>query len=186
MALRPLDPSKQFCFNPDCPDHGLAGQGNMSVHRHKERRDGCRTCKRTFVETKGTMFYRLRTPPGEALDAIAQLTERGSIRGVARAKGKKPDTVIDWLRWAGKHAAQVNEYLLRGLHLTHLQGDELWTFVKRSSATSRLLRKPAGTMETGSGTPGSGKRWMCPADGGEPATLAMTAAKRKPGNSSAR
>lgn len=148
MSLPPLDPSKQFCFNPDCPDHGLAGKGNMYVHSHKERRYGCRTCRRTFVETKGTMFYRLRTPPDEVLDAIAQLTERGSIRGVARVTGRTPDTVIDWLRLAGEHAAQVNEDLMRDLHMTQLQGDELWTFVQRSSGTSRRLRKSAGTMAT--------------------------------------
>ena len=137
MDLTPLDPSKQFCFNPECPDYGLIGKGNMYVHGHKARRYGCHTCKRTFVETKGTMFYRLQTPPEQVVAAIAQLVERGSIRGVARARGVKPDTVIAWLRLAGLHAAQVNEYLIRDLHLSQVQVDELWTFVRRSRRTSR-------------------------------------------------
>ena len=77
MELTPLDPSKQFCFNPDCPDRGLVGKGNMYVHSYKERRYGCHTCRRTFAATKGTMFYRLRTPPQEVLDAIAQLVVAG-------------------------------------------------------------------------------------------------------------
>ncbi len=120
----------------------------MYVHSYKERRYGCHTCKRTFVETKGTIFYRLRTPPQEVLEAIAQLVERGSIRGVARVKGKKPDTVIAWLRLAGEHAAQVNEYLIRDLHLTQVQVDELWTFVKKSRRTSRQSKKQTVTMAT--------------------------------------
>lgn len=154
MELTSLDPSKQFCFNPDCPDHRIVDKGNVYVHSYKERRYGCHTCKRTFAETKGTMFYQLRTPPQEILDAIAQLVERGSIRGVARVKGKKPDTVIDWLRRvrlgerAGEHAAQVNEYLIRNLHLTQLQVDELWSFVKKSRKTSRQPRKQAATTAT--------------------------------------
>jgi transposase-like protein len=146
MELTSLDPSKQFCFNPDCPDYGVVGKGNTYVHSYKERRYGCHTCKRTFVESKGTMFYRLRTPPREVLDAIAQLVERGSIRGVARAKGVRPDTVIAWLRLAGEHMAQINEYLIRDLHLTQVQVDELWTFVKKSRRTSRQSRKQTATM----------------------------------------
>ncbi len=148
MELTPLDPSKQFCFNPDCPDRGLVGKGNIYVHSYKERRFGCHTCKGTFAGSKGTMFYRLRTPPQQVLEAIAKLVERGSIRGVARAKGVKPDTVIDWLRLAGKHAAEVNEYLVRDLHLSQVQVDELWTFVRRSSRGSRQPKKPGATTAT--------------------------------------
>ncbi len=148
MDLTPLDPSKQFCLNPECPDYGLVGKGNLYVHGHKARRYGCHTCRRTFVESKGTMFYRLRTPPEQIVEAIAQLVERGSIRGVARAKGVKPDTVIDWLRLAAKHAGEVNEYLVRDLHLSQVQVDELWTFVRRSSRGSRQPRKPGATTAT--------------------------------------
>jgi hypothetical protein len=87
MDLAPLDPSQQFCFNHECPDYGEVGKGNVYIHSYKERRYGCHPCKGTFAETRGTMFYRLRTPPETIGDAIAQLVERGSIRGVARAKG---------------------------------------------------------------------------------------------------
>ena len=146
MELTPLDPSKQVCLNSGCPDYWQVDKGNMYVHSYKERRYGCHTCKGTFAETKGTMFYRLRTPRQEILDAIAQLVERGSIRGVARVKGKKPDTVSEWLRLAGEHTAQVNEYLIRDLHLTQVQVDELWTFVKKNRRTSRQPRRQLATM----------------------------------------
>ena len=148
MALAPLDPGQQFCFNRACADHGQIGKGNIYVHSHPERRYGCHTCNETFAETRGTMFYRLRTPPETIVDALAQLVERGSIRGVARAKGVKPDTVIAWLRRAGEHAAEVSAYLMRDLHLTEVQVDELWTFVKRSRRTSRRTRTPAVTTAT--------------------------------------
>jgi transposase-like protein len=148
MDLAPLDSSQQFCFNRDCPDYGQVGKGNVYIHSHKERRYGCQTCKGTFAETRGTMFYRLRTPPETIVEAIAQLVERGSIRGVARAKGVKPDTVIAWLRLAGEHAAEVSAYLMRDLHLTEVQVDELWTFVKKSRRTFRRTRTPAAMTGT--------------------------------------
>jgi transposase-like protein len=148
MEIAPLDPGEQFCRNRACPEYGQAGKGNIYIHSHKERRYGCHTCEGTFAETRGTMFYRLRTPPETTVDALAQLVERGSIRGVARAKGVKPDTVLAWLRLAGEHAAEVNAYLIRDLHLTEAQVDELWTFVRRSKGTSQRTRTRAATTAT--------------------------------------
>jgi transposase-like protein len=148
MDLAPLDPSQQFCFNHECPDYGEVGKGNVDIPSSKERRYGCHTCKGTFAETRGTMFYRLRTPPETIVDAIAQLVERGSLRGVARAKGVKPDTVSAWLRLAGEHAAEVSTSLMRDLHLTEVQVDELWTFGKRSRRTFRRTKRSAATTAT--------------------------------------
>jgi transposase-like protein len=35
-------------------------QGDISVHNCKERRYKCHVCGKTFAETRGTAFYRLR------------------------------------------------------------------------------------------------------------------------------
>lgn len=51
-----MDPQRQFCHNPDCPDRGQVGRGNIGVLSRKERRYQCSTCGKTFVETKGTPF----------------------------------------------------------------------------------------------------------------------------------
>ena len=58
-----MDPQAQFCHNPDCPARGHVGHGNIRIHSRKERRYRCTTCGRTFAATRGTPFYRLKTPP---------------------------------------------------------------------------------------------------------------------------
>lgn len=131
-----MEPEKQFCDNPDCPDYGKVGAGNIRIHSHKERRYRCLSCRKTFSETKGTFFYRLRTNRKDVLEAIAMLVERNSIRAIARIKGVKANTILHWLDLAGQHAAEVSEYLIRDLHLTQAQVDELWTFIKKSRRTS--------------------------------------------------
>src|SRR5512135_1233703 len=55
-----MDPQDQFCHNPDCPARGQLGLGNIRMHSKKERRYRCTTCGRTFAETRGTPFYRLK------------------------------------------------------------------------------------------------------------------------------
>ena len=52
------------------------------------------------------------------------LAERNSLRGIARVKGVKPDTVLHWLEIAGAQAAAVSDRLIHNLHLTQAQIDE--------------------------------------------------------------
>ena len=56
-----MDPHEQFCHNPDRPDRGQGGRGNIRIHSRKEQRYRCSTCGRTFAAAMGTPFYRLRT-----------------------------------------------------------------------------------------------------------------------------
>ena len=55
-----MDPNKVFCHNSDCPARGKVGCGNIGVHSRKESRYICHVCGKTFTESKGTVFYRLR------------------------------------------------------------------------------------------------------------------------------
>ncbi|HYE67961.1 MAG TPA: hypothetical protein VEA58_05075, partial [Anaerovoracaceae bacterium] len=54
-----MDPQQVFCPNKDCRARGEIGQGNIGVHQRKERRYICHSCQQTFVESKGTLLYRL-------------------------------------------------------------------------------------------------------------------------------
>ena len=56
-----MNPQQVFCPNMDCPARGQEGKGNIGVHSRKEGRYICHECKKTFVATKSTPFYRLRT-----------------------------------------------------------------------------------------------------------------------------
>ena len=57
-----MNPADMFCDHPDCPLRGQRGQGNITGHGQQARRCRCLACGHTFAATKGTPFYRRRTP----------------------------------------------------------------------------------------------------------------------------
>lgn len=89
----------------------------------------CKTCGATFTETKGTIFYRRPTPEDEIIDTLALIAEGNRISSLARTKGHKEDTIIDWIREAGQHAEAIEEVLLSQYQLTRGQIDGLWAYV---------------------------------------------------------
>lgn len=124
-----------FCPNEVCPDYGkLQSDGQFNVIKFGTPQAGrqrykCKTCGETFTETKGTIFYRRRTPDAEIIDTLAHIAEGNRISSLARTKGHKEDTVIDWIREAGKHAEAIEEVLLADYQLTRGQIDGLWAYV---------------------------------------------------------
>jgi LacI family transcriptional regulator len=58
----PEDLSRFCCQNPDCPDHGRRGAGNLTVcarygKDQRRRMLYCRSCKARFSERKGTPLF---------------------------------------------------------------------------------------------------------------------------------
>jgi transposase-like protein len=152
-----MEPDQQSCINSACPAFGKSETDTIRVYSCKERRYYCVVCGKTFSESRASLFYHLRTPRRDVLEAIGMLAERNSLRGIARVKGVKPDTVLHGLEIAGAQAAAVSDHLIHNLHLTQAQIDELWTFVKKSLGTS------IGTKsQQGKGTTGFGPRWPYP------------------------
>ena len=124
-----------FCPNETCPDYGkeqsdqqhnIIKFGRTKAGRQRYR---CKTCGATFTETKGTLFYRRRTPEDKIIAALAQIAEGNRISSVARTTEHKEDTILDWIREAGRHAAEVEEVLLAEYHLRRGQIDGLWAYV---------------------------------------------------------
>lgn len=146
-----MEPEKQWCDDEACPDFGKIGAGNIRVHSYVEHRYRCNTCKRTFSATKGTFLYKLRTALPVILEVVALLVERNSIRAIGRVKHIRPNTILHWLDLLGQHFTEISEYLIKDLHLTQVQIDELWTFVKKN----KTILNPA--MRRSWGTHGSGK-----------------------------
>jgi hypothetical protein len=64
------------------------------------------------------------------------LAEGMSIRGVARVKGVKPDTVQAWLWRAGTHAEQLERVLLDQYELSASQIDALVSDVRHKGEKS--------------------------------------------------
>jgi hypothetical protein len=58
--------------------------------------------------------------------------ERNSLRAIERLEHHSPNRLLHWLDLAGQHAAAVSAYFIQDWHLTQVQIDELWTFVKKT------------------------------------------------------
>lgn len=124
-----------FCPNEVCPDYGKLPsdqQDNVikfGTTKRGHQRYKCKTCGKTFTETKGTLFYRRRTPEAEIIDTLAHIAEGNRISSLVRTTGHKEDTISDWLREAGKHAEAIEEVLLSDYQLSRGQIDGLWAYV---------------------------------------------------------
>ena len=100
---------------------------------------------REFGETHGTPLYRLKTPPEEIGRALLVVMRRGSLRAAEEVTGHKYETIGRWLHLAARHAAVIEEALVRDLELSTVEIDEFWSFVKRrTSAEARLTRWLSG------------------------------------------
>jgi transposase-like protein len=98
-----------FCPNEDCPDYGKlqAGQSEKNIKKNGKTKKGkqrykCNPCGQTFTETKGTVFYRRRTPESEIIETLAFVAEGVRISSLSRVKGHKEDTILDWIRDAAR------------------------------------------------------------------------------------
>ncbi len=146
-----METNQQHCGNPVCSDFGKTNNGNVKVYSYAEQRYYCTSCGQRFRASHNTGFYRLHTNRQDFLEAIAMLAERVSLRGISRIKQVRPKTVLHWLDITGYHAATVSNKLIRNLHLTQVRIDELWTFVKKSRATSQRMKSAQARVIIGSG-----------------------------------
>jgi transposase-like protein len=147
---RPLIMEKQqtvtigsFCLNEACVDYQQNDLGNVvkcgktdkGVQRYR-----CKTCKKSFTETKGTMFYRCRHTEEEIAECMAMLGDRNSLAAIHRMKGIKEETVMKWLEKASDHVKQF-ERLVRKKKLSRVQLDALWTYVWHKGEKGGDLKK---------------------------------------------
>jgi len=134
MRQRPL-PDGLYCPNPSCSVFGQEAENQLDRHTYygpdRTIQYRCRVCGQTFSQTKGTFFYRLRTPREKVLQALAMVAEQGGIRATGRACGFDKDTIQSWVERAGRHAEEVSAYLIVACQLSQAQLDALWTFVKK-------------------------------------------------------
>ena len=105
------------CLNPDCPDHGHRGRGNLRVGfrygKDKQRRMlVCRTCQHRFSERKGTPLFDARLPDDQVVSILEHLRERCGVRQTGRLTGVSKDTVVRYALRAGDHAQQLHDELV--------------------------------------------------------------------------
>lgn len=135
-----------FCPNKECHHYATVEEGNVikfGKSRQGVQRYHCRGCETTFTATRGTLFYRKRTPVKDILETLALLAEGVRISSLSRAKGFKEDTILSWLREAARHAEALEEVLLADYELSKAQVDGLWAYVRhkgQKGATRRAHR----------------------------------------------
>ena len=121
-----------YCMNEACeeyqkiqPGHVIKyGQTDKGTQRYK-----CKTCKKTFTETKGTIFYRLRHSEEDIVDCMAMLGDRNSLAAIHRIKGIKEETVCRWMEKIEVHVEHLEERVLLPYKPECIQVDALWSFV---------------------------------------------------------
>ena len=109
---------KRFCCrNERCLAYGSRGAGNLSVCGHVDehkriRQLYCCLCKKRFTERKGTVLYRAHLPPERVADILNHVQDGNGMRQTARLCGTKEDTVIRYVRKAGRHARLLHGELV--------------------------------------------------------------------------
>ncbi len=122
-----MNPQEIFCPEISCPARGQVGKGNITIHSHQEKRYGCSVCGQTFVATKGTIFYRLKTDPVQVMLVITLLAYGCPVPAIVAAFGFDERTVKNWWRRAGDHCQGVHQHQVEShrFDLGQVQADEI-------------------------------------------------------------
>ena len=136
-----------FCPSLGCCDYGERQSPNIikfGKTNAGRQRYLCHRCGGTLTETKGTIFYRKRTPEQEIMESLALIAEGSRVSSVARVKGHKEDTVGEWLREAGEHAEVIEAELLKEYRIERGQLDAMWSYVgNKGEKRATQRRMPA-------------------------------------------
>ena len=134
---RHVDTSMHFCPHPDCAYRGWVGWGNLRANGHPNggpwRQLLCVVCRRSFLETLGTVFHGKRASVDLIVRVIACLAEGVGIRGTARVFEVDPNTVLQWLVEAAEQLQLDEVYaVLRALKAGEISDDEAIRRLERS------------------------------------------------------
>jgi transposase-like protein len=134
MQTAALAQAGSFCCNQECPDYSKVNAGHLRKFGQTRKgvpRRQCKTCKKVFAITKGTLFYRLRHSQQTVSECLGLVAERNSLAAIHRVKGVKEETTTTWIHKAALHCQQVEQVVLADYQPVCVQMDALWTFVGR-------------------------------------------------------
>jgi transposase-like protein len=141
-----------FCPNEMCQEYGkLQDERQQNIKKAGLTAKGvqrypCKSCRKTFTATYGTVLYGKRTAEHEILETLALLGEGNRIGSLSRVKGHKEDTILKWLREAAYHAEQIEEVLMAKFRIKRGQVDALWACVKNKGEKRSIgKRKPVAS-----------------------------------------
>ena len=112
----------------DARVHALVGDGHHgATDRIQDFR--CQACGTKVSARWGTALYQLKTPPRRVGEVLSALAEGLDVAAAVRVFGHGEGTIARWQARAAQHADRLHDRLLRGLHLPHVQLDEIRTRV---------------------------------------------------------
>jgi transposase-like protein len=107
-----MDPQHRFCPNSNCPARGQIGKGNLTSHSQAEGRYLCTVCGETFAETKGTVFFHLKTDPETVSQVLTLIGHGCPPEAIPPAFGLSIRTARRWMEKAGVHCESVHAHLV--------------------------------------------------------------------------
>lgn len=113
--------------------HALVGYGHHGATAHIQD-FRCQACGTKVSARRGTALYRLKTPPQRVGEVLTALAEGLDVAAAVRVFGHGEGTIARWQVRAARHAERLHDRLVRGLHLPHLQLDELRTRLRSRQA----------------------------------------------------
>src|SRR5262249_7988647 len=126
---RQVDTGHHCCPNPDCASRGGVGWGNLRANGHPNsgpwRQLRCGVCRRSVLETLGTLFHGKRTSVERIVRVRACRAEGLGIRGTARVFEVDPHTVLQWLVAAAEQLRACSQHVLHDVWVRQVQLDEL-------------------------------------------------------------
>lgn len=140
-----------FCPNKACSMYLQLDQSNMikfGKTKQGRQRYRCKVCMQSFCDRKGTLFYGKHTDEAQIIEVLMMLVEKMSISAISRVKGIKADTILSWVRLAGKHAEAVEEALFSRYQVSSAEMDGLWSFVA-NKGEKKATQKPAKQARSG-------------------------------------
>jgi|SRR5579871_4820986 len=129
-----MNPQPLFCPNNACPSRGQQNAGNLRVHDSLRQRWRCRTCKKTFRATQGTLFHAKKYPVATIVLVITLLSWGCPLQAIVAAFQIEERTVQRWREQAGQHCQQFHEVAVtqQAMDLGQVQADEMYVkFQKR-------------------------------------------------------
>lgn len=95
-AMKPTRKPRPSCPLPDCQaalgrvPHRVIKHSALCTKAGRRRRHRCLVCRRTFVATTGTAYWRMRKPRSDLDRAVTMLSEGMSKAAIARVLGVSP------------------------------------------------------------------------------------------------
>lgn len=121
-----MNPQEVFCPNDACKSRGLVGAGTIGIKSQKEHRYFCKTCRRSFAQTKGTPLFDLKKEHALFLIVVTLLAFGCPPQAIVAAFGLEERTVFAWQQKAGGHCEQVHAALVeQPRDLVQVQADEI-------------------------------------------------------------